>query len=67
MKRSDPPWEGHGVPWDRKSIREGRRAYKQGKTLQANPYPNGTLAKKSWAAGWADEAKGALVDGERAK
>lgn len=51
----------NGVPWDRKSLREGARAYRKGKTIQANPYPNETWAKKSWAAGWADEAQGDLV------
>lgn len=58
MDRSDD------VNFHKKFYRDGVRAFKRGKTLQANPWPGGTLAFKSWGAGWADAHQNDMANKE---
>lgn len=57
------------VNFNKKFYRDGRRAFEKGRSLQSNPWPSGTMAYKSWAAGWGDrnaeDRDAANVDSDR--
>jgi len=42
------------VEFNKKFYRDGRRAFANGRSLQSNPWPDKTMAFKSWTAGWQD-------------
>ena len=35
-----------------KAFNEGKQAYRNGLSLDSNPYPYGSAAQKDWQAGW---------------
>lgn len=47
-----------------KFYKDGRRAFERGKTAMFNPWPAGTLAFRSWQAGWEDRNKENRAEGD---
>ncbi len=51
---------GHGKTAE---FREGVEAHMQGCFIQANPYPNPSIAFRAWNAGWVDQDMVAHTEG----
>jgi len=52
------------VNFNKKFYRDGRRAFERGRTQQSNPWPTGSMAFESWAAGWSDRNAENWADAE---
>ena len=50
--------------FSKKHYRDGRRAFNKGRTQMSNPWPLGTLAFRSWGAGWSDRNAENWADAE---
>lgn len=50
------------VEFSKKPYRDGMRARRKGRTLHSNPWLGGTLAFRSWSAGWADQDQNEAAD-----